>query len=126
MPQYQCPRCGYKCNQRNDLRKHFNRKKICHHIIADLSIEECFSRSLGEKPSPNKKKFLDASQMHPKIRKNDKNCIPNASQMHPSEKSKLPVKNNNLNLTCEFCGQTFTKHQNYYRHKKYNCKKKED
>ena len=67
MPQYQCPRCGYKCNQRNDLRKHFNRKKICHHIIADLSIEECFSRSLGEKPSPNKKKFLDASQMHPKL-----------------------------------------------------------
>ena len=126
MQQYECPRCGYKCNQRNDLRKHFNRKKICHHNLENISIEKCFEITLGEKPSPNKKKVLNASHMHPKLRKNSEKCIPNASHMHPSGNSESPKKTKDVNLTCEFCGETFTKHQNYYRHKKFNCKKKGD
>ena len=102
MPQYQCPRCGYKCNQRNDLRKHFNRKKICHHIIEDLSIEECFSRSLGEKPSPNKNKILNASDLHPKLRKNGEKCILYASDMHPGKKSCSGAESSKPIITCEF------------------------
>lgn len=27
--QYTCPRCGFKTKQRNDMRRHLNRKKIC-------------------------------------------------------------------------------------------------
>ena len=80
MPEYVCPRCGYKCNQRNDIRKHFNRKKICYHLLEDISISECYQRVLGEQHSPTNKKILNASQMHPKLRKNGKKCIPNASQ----------------------------------------------
>ena len=126
MPQYECPRCGYKCNQRNDLRKHFNRKKICHHTLEDLSIEECFRRTLGEKPSPNNKKVLNASDLHPKLRKNGEKCILYASDMHPGKKSGSGAENSKPVITCEFCGQTFTKHQNYNRHKKNRCKKKGD
>lgn len=126
MPEYVCPRCGYKCNQRNDIRKHFNRKKICYHLLEDISITECYQRVLGEQPSPTNKKILNASQMHPKLRKNGKKCIPNASQMHPFENPESTQKNSSTGLSCEFCGKIFTKHQNYYRHKKYHCKKKED
>ena len=64
--------------------------------------------------------------MHPKLRKNGKKCIPNASQMHPSENPESTQKNSSTGLSCEFCGKIFTKHQNYYRHKKYHCKKKGD
>ena len=125
MPQYVCPRCGYKCNQRNDIRKHFNRKKRCHHILEDVSVTECFKRALDEKPSPTKKKVLSASEMHPKSEKSAQKCIRNASDMHPAKISDLPEKKSKTLLTCEFCNKTFTKHQNYYRHKNSRCKKKE-
>ena len=48
MPKYICPRCGYICTQRNDMRKHFKRKKICSPVLEDISREKCFSVVLGE------------------------------------------------------------------------------
>ena len=48
MPKYICPRCGYICTQRNDMRKHFKRKKICSPVLEDISREKCFSLVLGE------------------------------------------------------------------------------
>ena len=36
MPQYQCPRCGYTCYQKNDLRKHFLIKKPCEPKLEDI------------------------------------------------------------------------------------------
>ena len=36
MPKYQCPRCGYPCNQKNDLRKHFLIKKPCEPKLEDI------------------------------------------------------------------------------------------
>tara|TARA_B100000575_G_C23139114_1_gene662461 strand:- start:3917 stop:4822 length:906 start_codon:yes stop_codon:yes gene_type:complete len=125
MPLYSCPRCGYKCNQRNDLRKHFKRKKICDHNFKDISISECFLVALGEKIEHTLDKTKNAPHMHPKLRKNDKKCIPNESFLHPNKNSSgSEIKCNSI-ITCEYCAKTFTHHQNYYRHKKYNCKKKD-
>lgn len=125
MPQYFCPRCGYKCNQRNDLRKHFNRKKICHHKIKNIPISECFLVALGENISTNSDKNKNATQMQPKLRKNGKKCNPNATQMQPNKKFKNSDISSNDLIICEYCAETFLHHQSYYRHKKYNCKKKE-
>lgn len=121
MPEYLCPRCGYKCNQRNDIRKHFNRKNRCYHTLEDLSVQECFKRTLGEKPSPINKKKNDAAKMQPVKKFMQPKCSQNAAA-HTSEKG---LHFPNKTLTCEFCAQTFTHHQSYYKHKNGRCKKKE-
>jgi len=125
MPEYICPRCGYSCNQKNDMRKHFNRKKICYHLLEDISISECFERVLGNRKSESPKNSDYASDMHPVLRKNGKKCIRYASDMHPAKSDENPEKEYKSSYTCEFCGENFTKHQNYYRHKNTRCKKKD-
>lgn len=40
MNRYECKRCGYKGNQKQDLRKHLSKKKICNAVIEDISREE--------------------------------------------------------------------------------------
>lgn len=125
MPEYICPRCGYSCNQKNDMRKHFNRKKVCYHLLEDISINECFERVLGNRKSESPKNSDYASDMHPVLRKNGKKCIRYASDMHPVKSDEHPEKEYKSSYTCEFCGEKFTKHQNYYRHKKERCKEKD-
>jgi len=121
MPDYLCPRCGYKCNQRNDIRKHFNRKNRCDHTLEDLSVQECFKRALGEKPSPINKKKNDAAKMQPVKKFMQPKCS-HTEDRYNSEKCFIFP---NKTLTCEFCAQTFTHHQSYYKHKHGRCKKKE-
>ena len=122
---YICPRCGYSCNQKNDMRKHFNRKKICYHSLEDISINECIARVLGNKKNESPKNSDYASDMHPVLRKNGKKCIRYASDMHPANVCENTKNEETIEYTCEFCGEIFTKHQNYYRHKKTRCKKKD-
>ena len=125
MPVYICPRCGYSCNQRNDIRKHFNRKKLCHHNLENITIEECFERVLGMKNSGNGVKVNSASDMHPVLREKPKKCIRYASDMHPVNSDKKGHLNTKTSHVCEYCGEIFTRHQNYYRHKKERCKEKD-
>jgi len=125
MPVYICPRCGYSCNQRNDIRKHFNRKKLCHHNLENITIEECFQRVLGVKNRGNGDKVNSASDMHPVLREKPKKCIRYASDMHPVNSDKKADINTKTLHVCEYCGEIFTRHQNYYRHKKERCKEKD-
>ena len=37
---YKCKRCGYYCDQKNDLRKHFNRKNICKPVLTNIDVME--------------------------------------------------------------------------------------
>ena len=43
-----CQRCGYKTLQKNNIRKHYKRKKICEPILKDISIKECL-KNLNKK-----------------------------------------------------------------------------
>ena len=71
MPKYICPRCGYICTQRNDMRKHFKRKKICSPVLEDISREKCFSVVLGENYenknsiNPKNTKYTEKTEMQP-------------------------------------------------------------
>lgn len=122
MPKYKCPRCGYNCNQRNDMRKHFNRKKICYHTMEDISIDECYLRTFGCDFDKTQKKLLIqpesknyASDMHPA-------CIRKKSCNNLNNQYKIPEESIKHTILCEYCHTSFTKHQNYYRHKKDRCK----
>jgi predicted RNase H-like nuclease (RuvC/YqgF family) len=43
MKKYICYRCGYKSIQKNDVKKHLNKKKSCDPIFMDVSIEEALN-----------------------------------------------------------------------------------
>lgn len=47
---YSCPRCGYKTIQKNDIRKHFARKRPCTVVINNVSIAQCKFVVLNIKP----------------------------------------------------------------------------
>jgi hypothetical protein len=51
---YSCPRCAYSSYQKNDLRRHFLRKKVCIAVHNNLSISECILQILGEKDDDSK------------------------------------------------------------------------
>ena len=38
MVNYLCPRCGYETTQRNDMRKHQQRKRWCRNKLRDINI----------------------------------------------------------------------------------------
>ena len=42
MPDYICPRCGYKSHIKTYLHKHFMRKKPCTSVKEDIDIKECY------------------------------------------------------------------------------------
>jgi hypothetical protein len=39
---YECPRCHREMKQKGDLKKHFNRKKVCEIVYENFDIEKCF------------------------------------------------------------------------------------
>lgn len=48
---YSCPRCDYETKLKSDIRKHFNRKKVCKIVKKNISLEECLN-DLEEKKKP--------------------------------------------------------------------------
>jgi hypothetical protein len=38
---YECLRCSFQTKQKNDLRRHINKKKICKVVLLDVSRNEC-------------------------------------------------------------------------------------
>ena len=51
---YVYPRCKYTSKLRNDLRRHFKRKKPCRVLFKDLDIQTCIKSILGEECESNK------------------------------------------------------------------------
>ena len=37
---YECPRCGYKTEQKARMRYHINRKNICPPIVKDINLDK--------------------------------------------------------------------------------------
>ena len=94
---YKCPRCGYASVQKNDLRKHFFRKKACQVTFQDISLEKCLESYLEPievEDEPDNKK----------------------------QSKKIVENNQNDNFKCNECEKKFSKKNSYYRHRKHFCK----
>lgn len=104
---YNCPRCGYSCSQKGDIKKHFKRKKLCCASSKNLTREECILAVLG-------KEYLDSL----KITEND----PEKS-LKITENDKISLKNSGKKtLKCSFCKKSFTRQDNLNVHISQFCK----
>ena len=114
---YNCPRCGYTCNQKGDIRKHFKRKKICSPSCLDIPIEECYEEVLGEKyEKVNESKCLvNESKCFKSKKVNESKCFVNESKC---------FVNVGKCFECRYCGKEFNQKQGRYQHEKKFCKEK--
>jgi len=110
MKMYKCPRCGYLTNQKNDLRKHFNRKRSCQVTLHDISITECFQTILHEE---NENDF----EMTSKTTKTTKN------DFEMTSKTKNDFEMTSKKFSCIYCNNLFTRKNNLNYHVKKKCKK---
>ncbi len=136
-----CPRCGYKTNQKGDMRKHFKRKNLCSATSADVDLRVCYKTVLGEDfPKTLKMTPID-SQVTPKLLKIDSQVTPIDSQEEKSDSQVTPIDSQTLNKNflnflkdstnksenkyiCVHCGNGFSKNSNLHRHMRV-CKEKE-
>jgi len=107
MTTYNCPRCGYNCSQKGDIKKHFKRKKICSATCKNIPIEECILTVLG-------KEYLDSlknPEKHPektlKNPENEKNSLKNSGKK---------------TLKCSLCSKGFSRPDNLKVHLSSFCK----
>jgi len=107
MKMYNCPRCGYSTNQRNDLRKHFMRKNSCQITLQNVSISECFQTVLNEETDSVN------INVNKNVNKND-DSVNNVN---------INVNIKNQQYKCNFCEKVFSYRQSRYLHKK-KCQKK--
>tara|TARA_B100000575_G_scaffold294664_1_gene312890 strand:- start:4481 stop:5404 length:924 start_codon:yes stop_codon:yes gene_type:complete len=110
MVTYNCKRCGYSTDLKGNIKRHFNKKKICKNLLSNCSIEECIEDQLGESSidmlKNNTLKSKNNSVFH--------NDIDNKCTNDCNEKVHTP--------TCTYCGQTF-KHFRYLDdHLRRSCK----
>ena len=98
---YKCKRCGYFCDQKNDLRKHFNRKKQCKPILEDIDIETLKLQLENGITTVNTE---INNQVNNPVNKNTN-------------------KDNNI-LECRYCNKVFSHKQSKYLHESKYCKEK--
>ena len=136
---YNCPRCGYTCNQRGDIKKHFKRKTLCSPCCLDISIGECYEEVLGAK--------LKVTPIDPQVTPNDPQIgpkmDPNGPQMTPFDPKMTHLTPNDPQMTpndpyqhldfinsnfkknsCIYCKKVLSKNSHMHRHAK-RCKEKD-
>ena len=143
MPEYICPRCGYKSHIKTYLHKHFMRKKPCTITQEDINIKEAYRLVLGEempeKIGENKNNVENALKC---VENNDKfnkmrwKCVGNAEKFNKmrwkcvgnppkNEKNNKNISGGNQqDLECDRCGKVFKHHRYLKQHQsRYNCGK---
>ena len=120
MPEYSCPRCGYKSSIRTHLYNHFSRKFPCKVILQNKTISECYLEVLGIEHIDNK------INVHSQQKVNILNDYKQPKKLESQQK----VNNlndfsqqMNKNTKCRYCDKSFSFKQSMYRHMK-NCKNK--
>ena len=103
---YKCPRCGHTVNQKNDLRKHFQRKISCQVTLHDISITECFQTVLNEENN-----FVSPNVSH-------------SCEFVSQNVSRVSLNVSLKNQQCTFCDKEFNHRQSKFRHEK-KCKNKD-
>jgi hypothetical protein len=43
MVEYECKRCGYKNNNKTNMKKHLQKKKPCNILLYNISREDCIT-----------------------------------------------------------------------------------
>ena len=102
---YICKRCNFSCIQKNDMRRHLNRKKPCKALFVDIARDTLIDE-LETKPSINPQFFP-----------------PDPSFSSVNILTKL--NNSSKVYKCEFCHKTFGRLDNLKRHVEKVCKEKD-
>ena len=63
---YLCPRCHYETNQKNTLRRHYNRKRVCKTVFSRISIKDC------KEHLEKKKKYNELEQRNKELEEENK------------------------------------------------------
>lgn len=75
MPQYICPRCHYDTKRKNDLVKHYNRKKKCKMLFSRKSIKDCIDELDNFKKKTYEELEAELTELNENIEKEiEKEC----------------------------------------------------
>ena len=120
MVKYVCPRCHYTSKVKNDLRRHFKRKKPCKIAFENKTIDECISEILGECEVSNKTKIPNNKSHTPNVQEQSINSNLNPTQIHNSSSNigQSDIYYNDDTFYCKFCNKEFPYKQNKYRHER--------
>ena len=119
---YKCRRCGYFCDQKNDLRKHFNRKNVCNPDLENIDV-------LTLKQELEKKKKLFCENSVKICEKSVKICENSVKTFELSncKKNNQYCSNGNVKIIndkyqCSSCKKLFKEFKYLDEHQKKNCK----
>ena len=130
MPEYICPRCGYKSHIRTYLQKHFDRKFKCPIKYNNFTTEECKLLVFGVEDIQNgKKESIDSFLLNIKKKVTPFDSLNKLSEKEDNEEAKNDQKDEKMILSskkehrCKYCDKCFSKNSNLWRHIRI-CKKK--
>ena len=103
---YKCKRCHFTTIQKNDFRRHLNRKRTCKAIYENIDIETLKGELEGKGV---KSKSFDTT-----VSQSTSNVHSDTSSDTSSETS----KSSSNKYICEECGAMFKHKQSKYNHKK--------
>ncbi len=111
-----CLRCGKDFSRQDSFRRHLRNKKQCESIFLDISPESMIKDykklyPMYENEISQKKSYLSQTSM-PEV------CEPTILVCEKYAKNNVDHKK----TICEHCGRSFGYKNNYYAHKKKNCK----
>lgn len=105
---YTCPRCNYSTQQKNDYRKHLNRKKPCTIRNINIPIELCKKEFIGNK----NEKLLKSPNFTQKVSKNEQKIAKTLTHFTQNEQ----FKRKQQNFICNICNKKFKRKYNLKRH----------
>jgi uncharacterized C2H2 Zn-finger protein len=116
---YKCKRCGYYCHQKNDLRKHFNRKNVCKPVLINIDVTVLLSELDGKKQEGVEKAFKGVQNGVEGVEKG----VEKQKNVKYIEKHSY-ISSENPEYKCSNCGNIFKKKKYLTQHiNRYNCKK---
>ena len=131
---YTCPRCSYKSTLRNDLRRHFNRKRPCTVTSQNISIDKCKSLILNEDKADVNKCQQNQGISLKNVNKDVNKCQQMSIFLENVNKCQQNIDYENIpqianstseHYICEYCNKSFNSRQGKHQHvKKCLLKKK--
>ena len=108
MVKYNCQRCGFKTDHKNNFRKHLNRKNICKPKLKEMNKCELINLNgfnehtyIGINSAKTRQNSAKTRQIPPKL-----------------------VKNNSNKYECDYCNCYFTRKDSLKKHLNSRCKNK--